>query len=263
MSRISGNALAIRDRLKSEKIPSPTTPSKQGSAFLCCCCCYAFTTFALNKGVGFSSNYSSMTTPTSGGKQLKDVWAGAYEAWIDCPESREKVLYMKPTLNYNTNTNTRRSNSDDDAFQFPSWLQRKQVFALTAHNPRGVEVDRARNDRANEKLEEKIKTLIASRGSQGKDQAMYWPSFGFSSEDDWREDGYAVAFSDVDATAESDVVRLAKEFEQGAIYKYRWINDEKRMERKTVGALMMETEETVIVEVCEKPVGVKLADVAI
>jgi len=27
--------------------------------------------------------------------------------------------------------------------------------------------------------------------------------------------------------------------------------------------LMMETEETVIVEVCEKPVGVKLADVAI
>ena len=41
---------------------------------------------------------------------------------------------------------------------------------------------------------------------------MYWPSFGFSSEYDWREDGYAVAFSDVDATAESDVVRLAKEF---------------------------------------------------
>ena len=137
------------------------------------------------------------------------------------------------------------------------------MFALTAHNPRGVEVDRVRNERANEKLEEKIKQLIASRGSQGKDQAMYWPSFGFSSEDDWREDGYAVAFSDVDATAESDVVRLAKEFEQGAIYKYRWINDEKRMERKTVGALMMETEETVIVEVCEKPVGVKLADVAI
>ena len=260
MSRISGNALAVRDRLKSAKIPTPTTPSKQGSAFLCCCCCYAFTTFALNKGVGFSSH--SYMTPTSGEKQLKDLWAGAYEAWIDMPESREKVLYMKPTLNNNTSTMS-SSNSDDDTFQFPSWLQRKQVFALTGHNPRGVEVDRARNERANEKLEEKIKQLIASRGSQGKDQATYWPSFGFSSEDDWREDGYAVAFSDLDATAESDVVRLAKEFEQGAIYKYRWINDEKRMERKTVGALMMETEETVIVEVCEKPVGVKLADIAI
>ena len=262
MSRISSNALAVRDRLKSAKIPTPTPTTKQGGAFLCCCCCYAFTTFALNKGVGFSSN-SSMTTPRrSGEKQLKALWAGAYEAWIDCPESREKVLYMKPTLNTNTSTMS-SSNSDDDAFQFPSWLRRKQMFALTAHNPRGVEVSRARNERANEKLEEKIKQLIASRGSQGKDQAMYWPSFGFSSEDDWREDGYAVAFSDVDATAESDVVQLAKEFEQGAIYKYRWINDEKRMERKTVGALMMETEETVIVEVCEKPVGVKLTDVAI
>ena len=201
-------------------------------------------------------------TPTSGEKQLKDLWAGAYEAWIDMPESREKVLYMKPTLNNNTSTMS-SSNSDDDTFQFPSWLQRKQVFALTGHNPRGVEVDRARNERANEKLEEKIKKLIASRGSRGKEAATYWPSFGFSSEDDWREDGYAVAFSDLDATAESDVVRLAKEFEQGAIYKYRWINDERRMERKTVGALMMETEETVIVEACEKPVGVKLADIAI
>ena len=148
VSRISGNALAVRDRLKSAKIPTPTPTTKQGGAFLCCCCCYAFTTFALNKGVGFSSN-SSMTTPTrSGEKQLKALWAGAYEAWIDCPESREKVLYMKPTLNTNTSTMS-SSNSDDDAFQFPSWLRRKQVFALTAHNPQGMEVSRARNERAN------------------------------------------------------------------------------------------------------------------
>ena len=121
MSRISGNALAVRDRLKSAKI-TRSTASKQGGAFLCCCCCYAFTTFALNKGVGFSSN-SSMTTPTrSGEKPLKELWAGAYEAWIDCPESRdkEKVLYMKPTLNTNTSTMS-SSNSDEDAFQFPSW----------------------------------------------------------------------------------------------------------------------------------------------
>ena len=82
---------------------------------------------------------------------------------------------------------------------------------------------------------------------------------GTSLADDWREDGFAVAFSESDATAEKDVVALAKQFEQGAIYRYRWI-DEKRMERKTVGALMMDTEETVVVQICDKPEGLKNAD---
>ena len=32
------------------------------------------------------------------------------------------------------------------------------------------------------------------------------------------------------------------------------------MERKTVGALMMDTEETVVVQICDKPEGLKNAD---
>jgi len=187
---------------------------------------------------------------------LKELWAGAYDAWIDCPGSKERILYMKPSWSDGASSSSKSSSA------FPSWLKNAQTFALTAHNPYGKQTSDARNAEANEKLEEKLRSLVKKRreGEEVDAAARYWRSFGFSSKDDWREDGFAAAFSLEDEKAERDIVELAKEFEQGAIYKYRWVGDERRMERKTVGALMPETEETVIVETCEKPVGVEKAE---
>jgi hypothetical protein len=189
---------------------------------------------------------------------LKELWAGAYDAWIDIEGAKERILYLKPS-------SSDASKSSSAAPAFPSWLKNAQTFALTAHNPYGKQTSDARNAEANEKLEEKLRSLVKKRREGEEDEegdatSRYWRSFGFSSKDDWREDGFAVAFSLEDEKAERDIVELAKEFEQGAIYKYRWMGDERRMERKTVGALMPETEETVIVETCEKPVGVEKAE---
>ena len=194
---------------------------------------------------------------SSSSAALRELWAGAYDAWIDCFGTKERVLYMKPSA-----ASSSKSSSATTPAAFPSWLKNAQTFALTAHNPYGKQTSDACNAEANEKLEEKLRSLVEKRreDEEGDATARYWRSFGFSSKDDWREDGFAVAFSLEDEKAERDIVELAKEFEQGAIYKYRWMGDERRMERKTVGALMPETEETVIVETCEKPVGVEKAE---
>ena len=197
------------------------------------------------------------TTATTTQRGLKDLWAGAFDAWIDCPGfAGEKVAYMRPVAK--NNLLEKDDDDDDDASGktgFPTWLKTRQIFALTACNPYGKEVEEWQNARANEKLKVKLRELADKR----EEDVQFWRSFGFSLADDWREDGFAVAFSESDATAEKDVVALAKQFEQGAIYRYRWI-DEKRMERKTVGALMMDTEETVVVQICDKPEGLKNAD---
>lgn len=194
---------------------------------------------------------------SSSSAALRELWAGAYDAWIDCFGTKERILYMKPSA-----ASSKSSLSATPPAAFPSWLKNAQTFALTAHNPYGKQTSDARNAEANEKLEEKLRSLVEKRreDEEGDATARYWRSFGFSSKDDWREDGFAVAFSLEDEKAERDIVELAKEFEQGAIYKYRWMGDERRMERKTVGALMPETEETVVVETCEKPVGVEKAE---
>ena len=217
---------------------------------------------------------TSTRTPWSGNKDdekdadvsssaaLKELWAGAYDAWIDCPGSKERILYMKPSSSDGSSSSSSSLKSSSATAAFPSWLKNAQTFALTAHNPYGKQTSDARNAEANEKLEEKLRSLVKKRreGEEVDAAARYWRSFGFSSKEDWREDGFAAAFSLEDEKAERDIVELAKEFEQGAIYKYRWMDDERRMERKTVGALMPETEETVIVETCEKPVGVEKAE---
>ena len=210
----------------------------------------------------YNTNTNAFTTTVSGEETatqrgLKDLWAGAFDAWIDCPGfAGEKVAYMRPVAK--NNLLEKDDDDDDDASGktgFPTWLKTRQIFALTACNPYGKEVEEWQNARANEKLKVKLRELADKR----EEDVQFWRSFGFSLADDWREDGFAVAFSESDATAEKDVVALAKQFEQGAIYRYRWI-DEKRMERKTVGALMMDTEETVVVQICDKPEGLKNAD---
>ena len=211
-----------------------------------------------------NSNTNAFTTTVSGEETattqrgLKDLWAGAFDAWIDCPGfAGEKVAYMRPVAKNNLLEKDDDDDDDDASGKtgFPTWLKTRQIFALTACNPYGKEVEEWQNARANEKLKVKLRELADKR----EEDVQFWRSFGFSLADDWREDGFAVAFSESDATAEKDVVALAKQFEQGAIYRYRWI-DEKRMERKTVGALMMDTEETVVVQICDKPEGLKNAD---
>ena len=202
-----------------------------------------------SKNNAFTQTDGEDTTTT----RLKDLWAGAFDAWIDCPgfAAGEKVAYMRPVPKNSLLEKDDDFYDDDDARSgktgFPTWLKTRQIFSLTACNPYGKEVEEWQNARANEKLKVKLRELAEKR-----EDVQFWRSFGFSLADDWREDGFAVAFSESDATAEKDVVALAKQFEQGAIYRYRWI-DEKRMERKTVGALMMDTEETVVVQICEKP----------
>ena len=186
---------------------------------------------------------------------LKSLWAKACDAWVLDYQNNNGVIYLKPL----TNRDEDDVNEDGQKKKFPRWIRDGQVFCLTAHNPFGRRRSKDENCLANERL----KAALIVESKNGRDFKM-WDSFGFSvdSSDEWREDGFAVAFVDrVSDEDEQFIVDLAKEYLQGAVYRYRWSRGGYALERKTVKALLEDVEEVVYVEISEKPVGIKNADV--
>ena len=73
---------------------------------------------------------------------------------------------------------------DDDASGktgFPTWLKTRQIFALTACNPYGKEVEEWQNARANEKLKVKLRELADKRRrtcNSGARLGFHWQTIG-------------------------------------------------------------------------------------
>jgi len=86
------------------------------------------------------------------------------------------------------------------------------------------------------------------RALQSPAPAHIFPSFGYSLEEKWREDGFVVLFSspgEVDQ-ARAAIIEIAKEFQQGAIFEYRSSELGPRfLQRTTVPAMVHEGAETV------------------
>lgn len=165
------------------------------------------------------------------------------------------------------------------------------MFALTGYNPMGQNQPDALNVAANDRLRRDLAKLDWPK------PRYIWPAFGFSQ--DWREDGFIVAYDRFDqAQGEAAIVALAVEYQQGAIFSFNVIENESaaavvvvavdgnndgddnngdtaqeapqppplsevvpyRLLRRTIPAAMSNVEADVVVVPCEKPEGMANAE---
>ena len=186
-----------------------------------------------------ASASSSMSSPNDDKEsELRQLWATSYDGWINAPGSRESTIYLRPARD---DADVRSARTAGDV---PPIARTHYLFAVTAHNPMGVETLAERNRRANAALLEDLKRIPNATAT--------WESFGFSAE--WREDGYVCAFEDGEVGRET-MVAIAKKYAQGAIYAYE-AHDEFpwALRRRTVSAAMSDAVDAdVIVVRCEEP----------
>jgi len=98
---------------------------------------------------------------------------------------------------------------------FPPYIHEVVLFALTAFDPPGIQRSLEENTRANGQLYERLAMM------DSPSPLHIFRSFGFSLSEGWREDGFVLAFSPQDtAGARQAVVKVAEDFEQGAIFAY-------------------------------------------
>ena len=174
--------------------------------------------------------------------ELRELWAQSYDGWVDVPagDVTTSVVYLQPTT-ASLNEISRTCEA------LPSIVNDMYLFAVTGHNPLGVEVDAATNAAANAKLLVDLRAL--------RDARAMWPSFGFSA--DWREDGYVCAFDDRERGLEV-MVQVAIKYAQGAIYAYEPVRDgsarARALIRRTVPAAMGDVvADEVIMVMCDEP----------
>jgi len=196
---------------------------------------------ALGRERGAPRMRASASTARDEG-ELRELWAQSYDGWVDVPagDVRTSVVYLKPTT-ASLNEISRTCEA------LPSIVNDMYLFAVTGHNPLGVEVDAATNAAANAKLLVDLRAL--------RDARAMWPSFGFSA--DWREDGYVCAFDDRERGLEV-MVQVAIKYAQGAIYAYEPVRDgsarARALIRRTVPAAMGDVvADEVIMVMCDEP----------
>ena len=143
------------------------------------------------------------SSPPQDDAELGSLWAGVVEVML----SREVVgedLFLVPSA-------TRPPGTAQQPL--PPWLQRHAVFALTAFDPPGEERTLQANTEANGRLWEAIQQLPRA-------PAAVWPTWGYNFAEDWREDGFCLAYPlGQRGEAQEKIVALAKEFGQGAIFE--------------------------------------------
>eukprot|EP00741_Cyanophora_paradoxa_P002555 tig00000605_g2479.t1 len=89
------------------------------------------------------------------------------------------------------------------------------TFSITGWNPMGHQADDAHNRAANARLEADLLGLKPA-------PERVLPSFGSDEESRWREDGFSAVFLPPDEeAAERDILRLARQYGQAAVCKYK------------------------------------------
>lgn len=121
----------------------------------------------------------------------------------------------------------------------------------------GKDRDLETNQKANHALKQDLQRLLNPKPT------YIWDSFGFA--DQWREDGFIVAYPRLEESAgKAAIIDLAKKYQQGAIYGFTSnMKGGKAVSllRKTIPAAMSNVEADTVVVACEKPTGIKNADV--
>jgi len=197
-------------------------------------------------------------------KALGDLWASAYDGWIDVPGAGADVepgtaIFARPVA-------ARHAAADDavaaatqsppsplasSPLLFPPIVTSSRLFALTGFNPMGEDRPVKENRAANKRLAAELASAAQTSSPAPK---AWWRAFGFSRE--WREDGFVVAYTPEDAArGEADIVAMAVRYGQGAIFAYEPIpGRQDALLRRTVPAAMgQQVEADVTMERCVQP----------
>ncbi|KAF4658129.1 hypothetical protein FOL47_008149 [Perkinsus chesapeaki] len=164
---------------------------------------------------------------------LGEIWADAYAAW-DFGDYRPggPVQYIRPLAQDSEKTPLGTLH-----------LPHPVVFEITAFNPAALSKNLPTN-KTNFKMLRQLRREVQKLSSPKPAMALH--SFGFDSS--WREDGLMVAYaaeSDRER-ARADMIRLGKEFGQGAIYEIRRLleDDPELVATRTTVPCSEEFEET-------------------
>jgi hypothetical protein len=176
----------------------------------------------------------------------------------------------------------------------PEVAQQSVLFGITGWDPLGVvEIDPMVNTAANAKLERVLQSMMMMTTTTTQHTATcsstapstttlpsspppppcstYWHAYGLSppsNDDDGdgdgggteprKEAGFIVAFSKNNCMlieqAQAAMVALAKEFHQGAIYRFDYLRSNGMFHRKTISAAMSnDVEADVVIARCQRP----------
>lgn len=209
------------------------------------------------KSIDVSRNFSSSFCGGSGSRQecnmtdestkndenLNDLWSSAIEGMINVPGYSESVLYLSPVGSF--------PNGQIKLEPWPEPFRNgRRIYCLTAHNPMGTTVSDAENKVANKALKArlydafgckeygtKIEVTDSSHMSNARRLMPFaqWHSFGFHIGEGWREDGFALSFDrDIRTEARAEIVKVAAEYQQGAIYEFSVDGDSGVLTRRVI-----------------------------
>lgn len=129
------------------------------------------------------------------------------------PPANTHVTYLAPNNPF-----------DGRSSECPQPFVNRVVFSLTAWNPLGQQAPLEANQQANLKLMRDLRHIHPV-------PAATWHSFGFHVVENWREDGFSLAYTHdgAESGGREAVLSLARKYNQAAVYEYQCVNG--RLER--------------------------------
>ena len=176
-------------------------------------------------------------------QELQSQWAGGIDVWRAVPVANDQTILICNRVQRSDYEEPTTASSE-----WPAIVQRSVLFGFGAYNPRGQTLP----DDINEKQHASLQADIEEGLKKYTAAATYWEAASLW-EDGSSEKGFIIA---VDASspdlrqAQRWVVELATKYNQGAIYKFHYDNQQQqqqRLIRETVAVLDPGTDATVSV----------------
>ena len=154
-------------------------------------------------------------------RRLADKYSGAVEVLL-CKQAAGANVVLVPSA----------EQPEESGGKLPETLCSHLVFALTAFDPPGETRTLEENTDANTRMWRSIQAMEPA-------PAKVWPAWAYNLDENWREDGFCLAFlvaggEEEAETARAAVIALAKEYDQLAVFEYVKGETEDSMLRTTV-----------------------------
>ena len=154
-------------------------------------------------------------------KSFQNLWGGCIDCWCSPPfeamqSDEQSTVYLQPSA----------LQSNDSVGSWPEELSNKILYGLTGWNPCGKKTPEDVNRAANTNLQLHIESLAQSFPSA----VQWWHGLGFDAATQWKEEGFVVMFDCrvlQESFITSEIHNMAKEFLQGAYFKYHMDSDKR------------------------------------
>jgi hypothetical protein len=200
-------------------------------------------------------------------EELQSQWAGGRDVWKDVPllssksskkvniqtKLKEEVEYSSSNQKMDNNVDNRPSSNDNDknnnnySNEWPEIITSSILYGFGAYNPRGQTLPEKINKEKHLLLQNDIENGIQNENK--KFQKVIWWQGASLWDDESFERGFIVAFpknenaledSDYMKTGHEFIIELAKKYDQGAIYKFEFIDG--KLMRETIPVLDADTD---------------------